>query len=54
VAGGCTLETIIEALKLRKLQIDFVHLELTQNKSGSDAIAYTGNGYIRQTVAMLA
>lgn len=44
-----TLNKIIEDFRQRKLQVDFLEMELTQKKEGTDAIVYTGKGYIRQT-----
>ena len=39
---------IISAFKQRTLELDCVHMVLTQNTDNSP-IAYTGKGYIRQT-----
>ncbi|MET4356425.1 hypothetical protein ABIC08_006388 [Bradyrhizobium sp. RT9b] len=44
-----TLDKLIENFRQRKLQVDLLQMELTQNKEGSTAIVYTGKGYIRQT-----
>jgi hypothetical protein len=46
---GGRLNKIIEAFRARKLQVDLLQMELVQDKDGSDAIVYTGKGYIRQT-----
>lgn len=43
------LEKVIDDFRQRKLQIDFLEMELVQNKPGPDAVAYRGKGYIRQT-----
>jgi hypothetical protein len=43
------VDKIIEDFRQRKLQVDFLHMELVQKKEGADAIVYKGKGYIRQT-----
>jgi hypothetical protein len=43
------LEKVIDDFRQRKLQIDFLEMELVQNKPGADAAAHRGKGYIRQT-----
>jgi hypothetical protein len=44
-----TLDKIIGDFRQRKLQVDFLHMELVQNKAGEDAIVYTGKGYTLAT-----
>ncbi|NOJ41053.1 hypothetical protein [Bradyrhizobium australiense] len=42
-------DPVIADLKRPKLNVDFLEMTLTQNKSGKSAIVYKGTGYIRQT-----
>lgn len=43
------LEKVIDDFRQRKLQIDFLEMELIQNKPGPNAVVYRGAGYVRQT-----